>query len=226
MSITPSSGWTAARSTAIHEAGHAVAAYLLGRTFTSISVIEDGEAYGRVHSRPPGEWFRPDIEINARTRATIEDRVMISLAGAETEVTWCARQSDAPENWRDLVNDGAAHDFNGAFGLASHVADGSVPETEAYIEWLRQRVLNWTGRGPDFDVAAFTPDAPDLVVSHYRDGSSRYWALVGALADAVTQAGQLNWREAREVLRAADPLFIAVEERLKSGVFAASADAE
>jgi hypothetical protein len=212
MAAIPVAGWTPARSTAIHEAAHAVAAYLLSRPFTSISVIDDGESYGRVHSQPPGEWFRPDIEINARTRATIEDRVMISLAGAETEATWCARQSDAPENWRDLVNDGAAHDFGAAFDLASHVADGSVPETEAYIEWLRQRVLNWTGRGPDFDVTAFTPDAPALVVSHYRNGSSRYWTLVGALADAVARAGQLRWREARTVLRDADPLFAAIKK--------------
>lgn len=212
MAAIPVTTWTPARSTAIHEAAHAVAAYLLNRPFISISVIEDSEAYGRVHSRPPGEWFRPDIEINARTRATIEHRVMISLAGAETEAAWCARQPNAPENWRDLVNDGADHDFGAALDLASRVADGSVPETEAYIEWLRQRVLNWTGHGPDFDVAAYTPDAPDFVVSHYRDGSSRYWTLVGALADAVTRTGQLQWRKARAVLRDADPLFAAIKK--------------
>lgn len=209
-SIIPTSGWTRTASTAIHESGHAVAAYLLGRTFTSISILEDADSYGRVQHRLPGPWFRPDVEINARTRNSIEERVMVFLAGAETETAWSTAQPDTPDNWRDLVNDGAAHDFSGAVDLASYIADSSVPETEAYIEWLRQRVLNWTGRGLDFDVTAFMPDPPDFVVSHYREGSSRYWTLVAALADAVTQAGQLRWREARAILRAADPLFAAI----------------
>lgn len=211
MTAIPTAGWTYSRSTAIHESGHAVAAYLLGRTFASISVIEDGESSGRVLSRLPGGWFRPDLEVNARTRATIEARIMISLAGAETEAAWCVMQPNAPEDWRDRVNDGAEHDYGAAIDLAGYVADGSVPETEAYIEWLRQRVLGWTGRGPDFDVNAFSPDAPDFVVSHYREGNSRFWALVSALADGVTQAGHLSWREARELLRGADPLFATIE---------------
>lgn len=212
MSIIPVTGWTPERATAVHEAGHAVAAYLLHRPFTSISVVQDDGSYGRVHSRLPGGWFRPDIEVNARTRAMIEDRVMISLAGAETEAAWCAFQPDVPQDWRQGVDDGGKHDFRAAADLASYISDGDVPELDAYLEWLRQRVLGWTGRGPDFDVEAFTPDAPQFVTAHYREGNARFWCLVGALTAAVTDAGELTWREAREVMRGADPLFSTFSE--------------
>lgn len=208
MNVIPATGYTPQRATAIHESGHAVMAYLLGRPFTSISVVEDGDSLGRVHSDPPGEWFRPDIEVNARTRTLIEDRVMICLAGAAAEEAWAVLQPDAPDGWRDEVNRAAAHDYSAAIDLASYVTDGDVPELEAYVEWLRQRVLGNTGRGPDFDVTAFSPGAPAFVVSHYREGSKRFWTLVSALAEAATEAGELTWRNARAILRAADTLTI------------------
>ncbi len=193
------------RSTAIHEAGHAVMAYLLGRPFTTISVVEDAHSYGRVLHRAPGEWFRPDIEINARTRTMIEDRVMICLAGAATEEAWWSRQPGAPEGWRELVDRGAADDLSKAVDLADHMGGGSPPETEAYIEWLRQRVLGYTGRGPEFDVAAFIPDPMPSAVRHYREGNERFWSLVVALADALQANEMLHWRQARAILRGAEP---------------------
>lgn len=41
-------GYSEQRSLAIHEARHAVMAYLLGARFTKISVVEDDDSYGRV----------------------------------------------------------------------------------------------------------------------------------------------------------------------------------
>lgn len=125
------------RSTAIHEAGHAVMAYLLGRPFTSISVAADGNSLGRVSHARPGEWFRPDIEVNARTRHLIEDHAMICLAGAETEKSWCHRLPDVPEGWERGVDLGAGEDLRAALHLAAYVCGGSPPEIEAYVEWLR-----------------------------------------------------------------------------------------
>ena len=194
------------RSTAVHEAGHAVMAYLLGRPFTSISVVPDGDALGQVSHALPGAWFRPDVEVTARVRNRIEDHVMISLAGAEAESAWYARQPDAPPGWEEHVSDGADHDMRAALDLADYVCGGSVPEVEAYVEWLRHRVLNFTGRGPSFDVAEFMPEAPAFVVDHYRGGDDRFWAMVEALADAVQAAGSLSWRRARAVMHDADPI--------------------
>jgi hypothetical protein len=117
--------YSAERSTAVHEAGHAVMAYLLRRAFVEISVVEDGDSLGHVTSAPMGEWFRPDIEMDARTRRLIEDRVMILLAGAETEAAWCARLADAPDDAQEQIELGARRDLHNAISLAS-AATGNV----------------------------------------------------------------------------------------------------
>jgi len=197
------------RSTAIHEAGHAVMAYLLARPFITISVAEDATSYGRVVHHFPGKWFRPDIRINARTRAMIEDRVMICLAGAETEEAWWSRQAGVPEGWRERLRDGVRTDKLAAVDMAIYMCGDSAPEVDAYVEWLRQRVLGFTGRGLDFDVAAFYRDPPPSVVLQYREGSDRFWPLVLALAEAVLSAGTLSWTQARDILREADPVIAA-----------------
>ncbi len=93
--------YTAARRTAIHEAGRAVMAYLLRRPFTTISVIADDDSYGRVQHAFPGNWFEPHIELNSRTRAYIQNHVMICLAGAEVEEHWIRRAQDPPAGWED-----------------------------------------------------------------------------------------------------------------------------
>jgi hypothetical protein len=79
------------RGMAIHESGHAVMAYMLGGAFKTITVVEGDDYLGGVEHSWPGEWFRPDIEIDGRTRNLIQDRVMIGLAGSEAEAYWAAR---------------------------------------------------------------------------------------------------------------------------------------
>lgn len=132
MSVTGTvPGYSPERATAIHEACDAVMAYLLGRPFTEISIVGDGETNGRVRHRLPGHWFRPDIEINARTRTMIEDRVIILLAGGEAEAAWCSWRPDAPEGWRELVDQGAGNDVEAAVNIADRMGGESPPETGA-----------------------------------------------------------------------------------------------
>jgi hypothetical protein len=202
--------YSAQRATAVHEAGHAVMGYLLGIRFTQISVVEEAGSLGRVAHKGPGEWFRPDIEVDSRVRNQIEKRVMTLLAGAETERAWYGRLPDAPVGWHERVDAGARGDQQSITDLAYYIAEG--PELDAYLEWLRQRVLNFTGRGAEFDVARYHPDAPAFEVRHYIEGSERFWTLVTALADAVQEVGTLSWRRARQVLRTADPLLARVAE--------------
>jgi hypothetical protein len=200
------------RSTAIHEAGHAVMAYLLRRPFKSVSVIADDDSYGRVQSDVPGKWFRPDLEVSARARSVIEDRVVITLAGGEAEWAWYAWQPDAPDGWQDHVQAGMAGDLRWAIDLAYYAAGESIPELEAYVEWLRQKVLSYTGRGADYDVTRHNPKPHDSEVKAYRDGNERFWTLVNALADALLAGGELSWQEARRVLRDADPWLVSAAD--------------
>lgn len=97
--------WTQRRGVAMHEAGHAVAAFKLGRAFTTVSIIPDKDTLGRVHSRPPGSWFRPDIGVTGRGRVFIEHHIMILLAGFEAEEAWCRTVSGKPHDWRKRLID-------------------------------------------------------------------------------------------------------------------------
>jgi hypothetical protein len=172
--------YTAERRVAVHEAGHAVMAYLLRRPFTVISVLSDDDSYGRVQHCAIPDWFQPDIQITSRVRTLIENHVMILLAGAETERHWVARAQGAPADWEDHLKVGAEHDVRAAALLGSY-ACGSAAETTAYIEWLRQRVLNYVGRWNGED-----PTGAQTVGC----GNARFWGLVGALADAVLRSNR------------------------------------
>lgn len=50
---------------------------------------------------PSGNWFEPHIELNSRTRAYIQNHVMICLAGAEVEEHWIRGAQDPPAGWED-----------------------------------------------------------------------------------------------------------------------------
>ena len=73
--------WTERRSVAMHEAGHAVVAFKLGHAFRCISIVPDKDTLGRVHTAPPGHWFKPDRVLTVRGQRLIERRIMIFLAG-------------------------------------------------------------------------------------------------------------------------------------------------
>lgn len=208
---------SADRATAIHEAGHGAMAFMLGRPFKTISVIPDEQTMGRVESAFPGDWFRPDITVDGRTRTLIEDRVMIALAGSETEAAWYARRDDAPAGWEQMVSDGGAMDRDNAVWLAGYMCGGSVHELEPYLEWLRQRVIGIAGRGPGYEAAA---GEHEVIVRRQRLGDDRFWVLTEALADAVAESGTLPWRRARAVLRDAQARWLghAASVRVTGGI--------
>jgi hypothetical protein len=210
--------YSAERATAIHEAGHAVMAYLLHRPFSSMTVVANDESLGHVAHAPPGNWFSPDIEFTGRIRDRIGDYVMISLVGAETEAHWTARSLARPDDWKERVRIGAEHDRQSANSLATFVC-GGADETSAYIEWLRQRVLNYVGR---LDADISETEHPKVARS-MRYGDDQFWRLVHVLADSAQASGTLSWRRARAVLRASDQRF--PDERAKSWrVYAATTE--
>ena len=119
--------------TAVHEAGHVVAARALGRAVRSVSIEQDRETLGSA-SHYPLRTFAPDIEVNGRVRWRIEQSIMISMAGVEAE----HRVSDDA----DRVEAGGQDDFEQSAMLAMYVTEGEPEETSAYIRWLTLRVRN------------------------------------------------------------------------------------
>lgn len=110
--------------------------------------------------------------------------------------------------WEDHLKVGAAHDTSVAAGLAEYVC-GSAEESSAYIEWLRQRVLNCVGR---WNAEGDDPAGAQGVGC----GSDRFWRLVDVLSDAVVAAGTLQWRQARNVLQAADRTWLDLRRSIRT----------
>jgi hypothetical protein len=117
--------------TAFHEAGHAVMAIVLRKGWRTLTIEPDEDAFGRTYMAKLPERFRPDIEVNTKTRNMIEREVIIFLAGLEAETLKTGRRNKA----------GARHDYLCA-GLVLGYAVGDQDELTAYLEWLRCRTGN------------------------------------------------------------------------------------
>ena len=114
--------------TAYHEAGHAVASFVLHVRFDSVHIIPSLARYslGRICKEP--ESIRPD-RINQRE---LESRVIVSLAGMAAEARYTGKA-----NWKFGTDD-----FNFAFDVIAkltHLADEDLP---SYIEYLWVRAQN------------------------------------------------------------------------------------
>lgn len=117
--------------TAFHEAGHAVMAIVLRKPWRAVSIEPDEDAFGRTYMAKLGKRFKPDIEVNTRTRNMIEREVMMFLAGPEAERFKTGRRNSV----------GARDDYQCA-GLLLGYAVGDQDELDAYLEWLRCRTVN------------------------------------------------------------------------------------
>ena len=121
--------------TAYHEAGHATARYWHGiahstaYAFRSVSIVKDEESLGRVVHGGSGEWFRPDIDVSARSRNRIELEITTCLAG------YLAAQKAGYDGA------GSETDIGKAVNFASHM-NGSVEASEGYLCWLTLRTVD------------------------------------------------------------------------------------
>jgi hypothetical protein len=181
---------------AVHESGHAVAAYLLGCELGRVSVIPDADSAGRVHLPPPREAVLAGLSGDTLC-GVLEDQAAVRVAGMLAGAAWSAVQPGAPA--RDgTAAKGAEADAEQTARFAEAAALLTGETTGACAERIAERVRCWvlpgTGTEASLDVRYST--APD-----------RFWPLAGALAAELTTAGELSGRQARKILRAADPLF-------------------
>ena len=136
MSVTSASTEALA---AYHEAGHAVAAYLLGSKPRPISIATLGDDLGLGEGPPPLRGMKLDSDGSDRARLRLERAIIISLAGPIAQRTY------RPGLWRDWHGE---EDMATAATLAMK-AIGSSETTSAFVNWLTLRAkelvsANWS----------------------------------------------------------------------------------
>lgn len=87
------------KRTAYHEAGHAVAAYLLNRDFKSVTIIREGETLGQC-SLTKSDDFHPDANEDEKTLAHLEEYMITLHAGLASEYLATGRH-----NWAGAYSD-------------------------------------------------------------------------------------------------------------------------
>jgi ATP-dependent Zn protease len=118
-------------STAYHEAGHVVAAYIECIKLKKATIIPSEDYLGVVVRQRMEKRIRDAFEFGEITpakRARLESFIMMSYAGGI-----------AQQKHRGRANHiGSSSDYDNVVDLAM-MATGSVEETEAYLKWLYVR---------------------------------------------------------------------------------------
>jgi len=118
------------RRIAIHEAGHAVMAYLCGRRVGEITAIPHGEILGQVEYRGFTAFPARSLD-DARARRKLETEIMIALGGLAAEYLHPGR----------VDHPGAATDLQRALQIALAALE-DPDEATAFINWLFVRTRN------------------------------------------------------------------------------------
>jgi hypothetical protein len=122
----------ARRAAAYHEAGHAVVAWLLDRSFRRVSIKETEEELGIALYRKWHNKFDPNHSDPKRARLQLEGAMMTALAGAEAERIHTGSRNDK----------GAGFDDELVTTLAAFVIDEREEELPAFVNWLTVRTRN------------------------------------------------------------------------------------
>ena len=151
---------------------------------TSCSIIPQGGTLGRCNFDIRWRDFHPDWDTSSKVRYRLERDIIASLAGPEAEAIHHGSHEWLP---------GHESDTRHAIDLARYV-NGTVEETEAYLDWLTIRTRSMLGQ-------------PIL------------WAAVHALALELLAQGELGTQSIREIMSDATQSWLD-RRRNKGGVFA------
>jgi hypothetical protein len=146
--------------TAVHEAGHAVAGYLLGRRPDWVTIRPSADYSGLttylrrgggpvvIPDQKPVGW--PVVGMDARSRRVSEVSMLVVLAGHAAERVYCA-PSEAREGLHSVVDvdapdwRGHVHDATAAFEMALRQSPGAARELVEYL-FLEAIHLAWSSR--------------------------------------------------------------------------------
>ncbi len=162
--------------TAYHEAGHAVAAYLLRRKFRFVTIRSRGGYEGYLRHEPRKEAFLGEEEEKPRARSLVERDIIVSLAGSAAVFLLTGSHDRA----------GAWADRHRAMDLAESVC-GSGRECEAYVRWLCVRCEDM------LKVQANWHALETLAEELLLHGSVGYRKAVGIVRAAKRQFRRRRW---------------------------------
>lgn len=175
------SGWSTQHSTAVHEAGHAVATWLQGRAFKFITIVpSDDEGYSALVRHKMPQWYRDHDftydQLTAPRRNWLESQVIITLAGEAAQRLYDTQhESELPVDYEIGTSVACQHDRQIVNEMVMQLGDAPEAELSAYLGWLAARTDTLVGRW-DFRLAC------------------------DALADAVQVSGTLSWRKAKPIM--------------------------
>jgi len=113
--------------TAYHEAGHAVVAWLLGLKFQNVTVKPNIDGtLGCLSKLNAPKWFRPEVEMTARTRVMAERRIVVFFAGRSAQEQFLGKQ----------IRSGFESDYDAGVALAAYFCSDS-DVADAYLNYCR-----------------------------------------------------------------------------------------
>jgi hypothetical protein len=129
MAVKPKKAVKREEATAYHEAGHAVAAWVMDRPFRYVTIVPMEGTLGHVQHPAWREHVQPDINVDGRTRRLLEKAIFTLLAGVRAEKRLTGR-------WNNIE---ANSDFHDADDLASYLW-GNPKVLQKYISFMESRV--------------------------------------------------------------------------------------
>jgi len=165
------------RVTAYHEAGHAVAAFMLRRGISYVTIEADKDSLGSCkHPRGIREFSTLDVAaiVDLRLRAKVEREIMILFAGDIAERQFRHRRRQVRGSWAD---------YGYAVDLADYVTTGDN-ELELYLDWLYGRTENLITR---IDVWPAIEALATALLEDKRIGQRRARRIIQAARKAAMQ---------------------------------------
>lgn len=136
--MTKKDSLTKLQRAAYHEAGHAVASYLVHRRLAYVSIVPNPTDHTLGHCEYRNlATFKADAPLTCRFRTQIEKLITVLLAGAMAERLRTGR----------IYRKGSEDDMAQAYDAAMCLFDDHK-EARAFVNWLREHTENLIGYGP------------------------------------------------------------------------------